>query len=332
LFAEREPPSANDMAVTGLGGILLGEIAYRLSSGILDDSTSGAGRLWRELGAFAVNPMRGINRFYTRTAWKEGPPPRRHRIELELHVGLNRSQVVDHEQSTSYDPSLLVGARAEYGSLLPRGPRSSIRPFEYFDIHGSATLFDSDVSGVLVYAEALVYGVSLDLTDDVGAHRDNAVLGFDMTYDYQGTNIATYGSVGFGPAGYVIFRYGSKGAFRLGVGADIVPVFGARSALRAEQERTYNFASGLAGWARLELDVGPLELGLRSRQYLTRVIDGSPGNEIVGSTRAWAEARLFRGLGLGFAPSLVYWQSIYADRPNRAGHQLEYSAYLVVSH
>jgi hypothetical protein len=39
VFGERETPAINDLAMTTLGGVILGEISYRLSSQLLDDSS-----------------------------------------------------------------------------------------------------------------------------------------------------------------------------------------------------------------------------------------------------------------------------------------------------
>jgi hypothetical protein len=329
LFAEREPPSANDLAATALGGIILGEISFRLSTQLLDDSDSGNSRLFRELGALAVNPMRGFNRFYTGEAWRSGPPPILRPLDLEFNLGIDRVWVEDHELSQSYDPSLLLAASAEYGDLLPESTRDTLGPFDYFDAYGSLNLLDSVVNGVKVYAEALLYGFSVDTSDDRGSRRDNNVFGFDVTYDYQGANIATYGSVGFGPANYLVFRFGPHRKLRIGTGFDVVPVLGARSVLRENDLRTYNFATGLSAWTNIALDFNRLELGFRTRQYLTRVVDGDPGNEIIGSSRAWFEVSIFRGLGAGFAPGVVNWRGLYAGGPEVSGYQLELSAYLL---
>jgi hypothetical protein len=57
--------SANDFVNTGMGGIALGEMLYRTSSLVLDNTATGWGRFWRELGGFALDPIRGFNRLIT---------------------------------------------------------------------------------------------------------------------------------------------------------------------------------------------------------------------------------------------------------------------------
>jgi hypothetical protein len=47
---------------TTLGGVTLGEALYRLSSLVLDNQATGADRVFREIGATLINPVRGVNR------------------------------------------------------------------------------------------------------------------------------------------------------------------------------------------------------------------------------------------------------------------------------
>ena len=72
---ETHPMSINDMASTGIGGMAFGEATYRISSRILDNTATGNGRVWREIGAFLVDPVRGFNRFLSGQAESVGANP-----------------------------------------------------------------------------------------------------------------------------------------------------------------------------------------------------------------------------------------------------------------
>ncbi len=67
---ETHPPAWNDWIATGVGGAAVGESLYRLSGTVLDNTATGSERTWREIGAFALNPVRGFNRLIT---WSLGP-------------------------------------------------------------------------------------------------------------------------------------------------------------------------------------------------------------------------------------------------------------------
>ena len=62
-MGETHPMSYNDMISTGIGGIAFGETTYRLTSSLLDNTSTGSGRTWREIGGFLIDPVRGFNRF-----------------------------------------------------------------------------------------------------------------------------------------------------------------------------------------------------------------------------------------------------------------------------
>jgi len=331
LFAEREKPSFNDLAVTVLGGIMLGEITYRLSSEILDES-AGEGRLWRELGAAAVSPLRGFDRVTTGAAWRRGPRGKRTPLRIELELGVDRVSVQhEHDAAPPTRPALLFAADVEYGNLLPRGDSSMLAPFEFFELYAAANLFNSLLSGAHVYSSGLLFGLSMPLSprEMPKALSDNDVLGFGMSYEYVGTNVATYSGVGLGPQNHLMLRLGSRRSLRLSVGADFVPMLGATSTEAGSTERDYNFATGFSPWSGVELRMGRYgELGLQMRHYVATVIDGEQGRELIGSTRLWYEVDLLHGFGLGFAPTLVYRRGQYAQRDSYSAQQLSAQFYL----
>jgi hypothetical protein len=62
-FGETNQASLNDFVNTTLGGIALGEMFHRVGWLIRNTHATGRKRLWREIGAAAVDPMTGLNRF-----------------------------------------------------------------------------------------------------------------------------------------------------------------------------------------------------------------------------------------------------------------------------
>jgi hypothetical protein len=57
-----KPFMPNDLLNTGLGGITLGEMLWRMSSLTLDNRATGSNRVVREIGATLIDPVRGFNR------------------------------------------------------------------------------------------------------------------------------------------------------------------------------------------------------------------------------------------------------------------------------
>ena len=64
-LGETNEPSVNEFINTTLGGIALGEMFHRMAWLVRDTRATGRGRLWREIGATALDPVTGYNRFRT---------------------------------------------------------------------------------------------------------------------------------------------------------------------------------------------------------------------------------------------------------------------------
>ncbi|MEO6520082.1 MAG: DUF3943 domain-containing protein [Mucilaginibacter sp.] len=61
-FAEVQAPAPNDFINTSFGGIVLGEMTYRLSNKIVNNRSRGFKRQLSEVCALLVNPTNGLNR------------------------------------------------------------------------------------------------------------------------------------------------------------------------------------------------------------------------------------------------------------------------------
>jgi hypothetical protein len=62
-FGETNRASLNDLINTTLGGIALGEMFHRTAWLVRDTHKTGKSRLWSEIGASALDPITGVNRF-----------------------------------------------------------------------------------------------------------------------------------------------------------------------------------------------------------------------------------------------------------------------------
>jgi hypothetical protein len=62
-FGETNHASLNDFINTTLGGIALGEMFHRAAWLVRNTRATGRGRLWSEIGATALDPITGVNRF-----------------------------------------------------------------------------------------------------------------------------------------------------------------------------------------------------------------------------------------------------------------------------
>jgi hypothetical protein len=92
-FGETFRPSINDWVNTGLNGINLGEMLYRLSSMVTDNTATGWSRFWQEVGGTLLNPIRGFNRIITGETSKTFPNPEESKpnsFGVTLNAGVRR--------------------------------------------------------------------------------------------------------------------------------------------------------------------------------------------------------------------------------------------------
>lgn len=68
--AETDFPAINDFFSTSFGGTALGEVTLRVSNLILNNRKRGVNRALRELLAFGISPMRGLNRMVDGDMWR----------------------------------------------------------------------------------------------------------------------------------------------------------------------------------------------------------------------------------------------------------------------
>lgn len=88
-FAENQAPSPNDFINTSYGGVILGEMTYRLSNKIVNNRTRGFKRQVDEVLAFVINPMNGLHRITTGKWGKvSGNPAERDSSKIYAEFGL----------------------------------------------------------------------------------------------------------------------------------------------------------------------------------------------------------------------------------------------------
>lgn len=131
MFMEREYPSTNDIIATPIGGAALGEVFYRTSDLILDDRATGGERFGRELAAFLVDPMKGINRIITGAAWKKrvtsgrrfGIPP----VSVEVSLGARMLTLWENDEGSRAGVAAEIDI--EYGDRFAGVTKT---PYDYF--------------------------------------------------------------------------------------------------------------------------------------------------------------------------------------------------------
>ncbi|WP_108822246.1 DUF3943 domain-containing protein [Dysgonomonas sp. Marseille-P4361] len=131
LFMESEYPSTNDIIVTPIGGMALGEVLFRASDLIIDDRRKGWSRFGHEAATFLISPSRGLTRIINGDAWKKrstsgkqfGIPD----VSIDISMGVRALEFEDPiiDKGVGFATTISV----EYGD---RFEAETNKPYDYF--------------------------------------------------------------------------------------------------------------------------------------------------------------------------------------------------------
>lgn len=85
-FAEIYRPAFNDWINTSVSGFNLGEMTYRVANLITDNTARGSDRVWQEIFAGIINPVRVFNRMISGEVSRVHPNSDLHRQPVKLYV------------------------------------------------------------------------------------------------------------------------------------------------------------------------------------------------------------------------------------------------------
>lgn len=290
LFMEREHPSYNDLITTSIGGIALGEVLFRLSSRLIDESAGGGARAAREGGALAVNPIYGLSRLFSGAAWRQGAARPAHPVRARLSAGVGRIRPGSRDDLEP--PSPIFGARALYGTLAETD--EEFEPFDWFTLEMGLKFHDSRLAA----AHLDITGLLTRWAIDCGADNDCA-WGLINHYDYYDSPIFNVGtsSVGAGlladfrlPWSLDLFLEGDMGVVALG---------GFDSPYPTGVERDYSLGTG--GMLRVTGELAKRHWGrlrLQHTRYYVRTVHGIRSHEVAGITRAELEVPVYRDFAI----------------------------------
>jgi hypothetical protein len=239
LFGENSRPSINDAIMTTTGGIFLGELLFRLSSQVLDDSASGPGRLWREVAAGIIDPVRGLNRLFSGEAWRVGP--RRGQLREPVHGDIAiGAKLVSEDRDLSH-PTARPGLEFDmiYGETSKE--IESRRPMDLIFLSGGLRSSDRQASFDFE-AYGLWFGRSH--ADSKGRRH---LFGLFQHFDYLRNEITHMGGTSLTGGLISLIPLGHR--FELNTSLQVGPmVFGASNNRYTEiEQRDYNYGAGAVG-------------------------------------------------------------------------------------
>lgn len=304
ICGENIPPERNSLIATTVDGICLGEILYRISSNILDDRTTGANRLFREILATIVDPMRGFNRLLqgktSRSTNKEvySKEP----LNITLYGGVN--EISTHTNAIFNGKTTeLVNLQLDYGNPFEVCNRT---PFAFFKLKletsfGAGRKFVDNVTG---------YGNLYAKNSQAG--KLALLEGLFLYYDYWDNPTFELSTIGLGPSVFSKLALSQYNNLYTSAHVGIVPFAGTSTGPVSDtsQARDFNFGYGWEAKVGTSLALGNVAtIGVSYEYFFVHCINdvgldepavGTLGNNNISILQPKITIRIYKDLSIGY--------------------------------
>ena len=338
-FGETNHASLNDLVNTTLGGIALGEMFNRVAWLVRDTRATGRRRLWKEIGAMAIDPVTGAKRFLSGDSSRLSDKPA-DMVPSRLG-GIASAGALWRGSNTdafASDPDPFLELDLLYGDPTTGRSRTP------YDAFGVVLRFGGGGS----FSEAKVRGRLLGQP----YQEDRFQLNVLQAYDYSKNNAYQFGAQSFNVTGAYTGRLSSRlsvytagwgGLMPLGA-IDSIPLTGivpedpeeptdgeSPGQGVSEGPRYYDYGPGFTFGARSILlrDGRPL-VGFVYETHHLRSLDGVRANHFIQQLRLDLLVPLRDPLGIGFSGEYfdrrTYYQS--EDTETRKYHFPQFRVYL----
>lgn len=273
FLGENEPASINDWIATTIGGAALGEITHRLSSLCLDDRTRGWQRVGREALAFAVSPMRGLNRLLNGDMWRVTAGTPRHdfkALPVQLAIGMGTRYLADENSLFRGEHAPFARLELTYGSPFARQGA----PYDYFDLGLTANFSGNQplLSEVHLLAQLFARDFRLNPSMQVRAGLYQHFNYFDSEPVIDGSEAIPFKiseAASFGPG--FIFRVAAPNGESLitqQLFGSFIALGGSLTDYYRVGDRNYNLGSGFSLQSNTMLRIGErVHFALRAKHY-----------------------------------------------------------------
>lgn len=261
MAGEIEPPSINDIFATTLGGIAMGEITHRLSNLVIDESTYGWERFFREFLATAICPIKGLNRIISGQAFKHSYTNYKYHDYSSLPVDFSFSggwrYLADKGSLIRGESNPFLVAQIDYGDVYNT---DNNKPYDYFSAQVNLSLSKNQPLISEAHFIGRLYGLDLNTSTSVKSQ-----IGFFQHFNYYDSEpiidgltqvpyrISEAASLGVGLL-YSLKNIGNLSMLSGQLYANGVLLGGSISDYFYNIDRDYNLASGFAVHLRTNVE------------------------------------------------------------------------------
>ena len=314
IFGENGTPEREDLINTTVDGALLGEVTYRLSSNILDDRTRGPERVFREILAGLIDPVRGVNRLFDGSVSRHVNKEiyQKEPVNIAFFVGAHSiNNQTNHLLSGHTDE--MVNVQLNYGNPFES---RRIQPFDFFKFRAELNFG----VGRKIVDNITGYGVLLGKNYQLG--KLNMLIGGFQHYDYYDTKALELSTIAFGPGMISRLPIGKGWNLDVNLHAAFVPFAGSSVGPVTDTSfyRDYRFAYGWEGKLESALSIGKYgTLSLWYSYYFIHAFNNtglddpkvnSLGNNYISVIRPRASVHIYGATSVGLE-QIIYLNDHY---------------------
>jgi len=306
-FMEIERPSYNDLINTTVSGIILGEITYRVSNLIIDESKTGLDRVVREIAAFTIDPMHGFNRLIRGKIWERGLKPKKKSTLINLSIGTN-SLFINRNLQNNY-LYLLLKFDMNYGEKL--NAKNHHSPFEYFRVHSEVSFTEGNniigisASGVLWDKKFKAFNTNKNVA---GLYKEFNLL-FNSIYKFSASSLT--GAVSNST------KFSAHSKIQNSLGLSLVLIGSSNSKYSVEIGKDYNLGPGLGFMFFSDYKFADSWLlFFKYKQFWIHVLNGIEGDEFIGLFNLGINYMLVQNFAIGTDAVFYERYGIYKILPD----------------
>lgn len=324
-FGENTRPSYNDIINTPVNGAFLGEILYRLSSNVLDDRTRGANRVFRELAAGIINPMRGINRLLDGKSFRvtDKEVYEKEPLNVSLYAGMHRIYYKSAGIGKILNP-VMINAQFDYGNPFEVRAR---KPYDFFKLRvdlnfGIGRKILDNVTG---------YGILFGKNYSLG--KMALLIGGFQYYDYLDNKTFELGAIGFGSGVFSKLPIAGKSVLYSNIHIGFIPFAGNSTKFGPDisQFRDYDFGGGLEGKLESTFNLGKrATASMIYYYYVLRTYVGAPGDNHISILKPRITVHLYKDLNIGYEHFIYYNDRYLRDFPAIHSVRVEQKIFLLI--
>jgi len=305
-FGETHHPAVNDWVSTSVGGTAMGEVLFRFSDMILDNTATGSNRTWRELGGAAVNPMRGFNRLVTGEAFRVHPnspdrTPKNYYFALEGGLRTTGEEKIWEADTTR----AYVNFDWRYGNPF-EGEYS--KPFSSFDFMLQINFREKSAIGVAA-AKGLLWGTHLHESEVT----DNILTAYQH-YDYVENTAYEFGGQSFSLGFMTRIDSGTRFTTSATLHLNALLLGAVKGDYANSSGRAYDYGPGVGYKFNIMVRRDDRDfLTFAHSAFLIHSINGNVSDHIVAVTRVKMDIPVRGFFGLGIDYWLYNRESTYRD-------------------